>query len=183
MKTITEAQWAATHPDFAQVWRTERTDWPDWEKVKHLYMGKRTIMHHGSLLVEGLSLTITANPPVASNSQVFLRDIARALEKRLYEQPETSLHWVSVVGEDSVHPQPKKQWIFNDAMIQVGVVNGNSEGSLIYVHAQTGRYAPDQLTALFRIKLLCSAKAAFAEAKVVYEFFESKEFADISAPS
>lgn len=183
MKTMTEAQWSATHSDFAQIWTTERTDWADWDQLRDKYIGKRTIMHDGSLLVEGMGLTITPNPPVHEKKPVFLRDIGYALEKTMNAQPDTSLHWVAVVGEDSVQRVPTKLWHFNEEMIQVGVVQGNSEGSLIYVHAQNNRYAPDQVTVLFRIKLLCSAKHAFKEAKVVYEFFESKEFADMTGQS
>jgi hypothetical protein len=175
MKTMTEAEWAATHSDFANIWTIERTDWPNWADVREKYMGKRTIMDNGALLVEGMGLTITPNPPTISRP-VYLRTIARALEKAILTQPESSLHWVSVVGEDSIAPTPTKEWVYDDALIQVGVVNGNSEGCLVYVHAQKGRYEPDKLTALFRIKLLCSAKRAFGEAKLIYEFFESEEF-------
>lgn len=176
MKQITQAEWDATHPDYKGVWNTERTDLPDWEQVRHRYMGKRTLMSQGKLMIEGMGLEITATALKDQDDMVFLRDIGSALEKGMYENPETSLHWVSVMGEDSIQPVPTKAWHFNDALIQVGIVNGNSEGSLIYVHAQKSRYQPDLLIPLFRIKVLCSPKAAFAEARAVYEFFESSEF-------
>jgi hypothetical protein len=180
MKTMTEAEWTATHPDYAQVWTTERTDLPNWAEIRHLHMGKRTLMHHGELLIEGSSLTITPNPPVDNKKPVFLRDMAEALEKWLYAQSDTSLHWVAVVDEVSFGKAPTKLWQFNDHLLQVAVAQGFSEGSLIYVHAQDDRYKPGQVTALFRIKMLCSAKKAFDEAKFVYAFFESKEFADMT---
>lgn len=142
-------------------------------------MGTRTLMDQGSDLA-GSDHVITPTPPKQKDLPVFLRDIGRALEKRLSQQPDTSLHWVAVIGEDSVQAVPTKKWQYNEAMLQVGVVNGNSEGSLIYVHAQKDRYQPDSLVALFRIKMLCSAKAAFADAKIVYEFFESKEFLEMT---
>lgn len=176
MKIMSEAEWNATHDDFKGLWTIERTDWPNWEKVRDSYMGKRTVMSEGSLLVEGMGLLITQTPPKTKEDTVFLRDIGSALEKKMYENPETFLDWVSVMGEDSIQPVPTKVWHFNDALIQVGIVNGNSEGSLIYVHAQKSRYQPDLLIPLFRIKVLCSPKAAFAEARAVYEFFESSKF-------
>lgn len=127
----------------------------------------------------------TTNSPtenIAPNKigPVYLRDIARALEKKLYAQQDTSLHWVAVVGEDSVQPKPEKTWHFNDSMVVISVGQGHSEGTLVYVHAQKDRYKPDQLIALFRIKLLCSPKAAFAEARVVFEFFDSQEFEEMT---
>lgn len=179
MKTMTEAEWDAMHDDFKKLWTAERTDWPDWERVRNRYMGKRTVMSDGVLLVEGMGLVITPNPPKSKDDKVYLRDIGRALEKNIYAQTDTSLHWLAVIGEDSIQPVPTKEWYYNDALIQVGVVNGNSEGSLIYVQAQKNRYQPELLVPLFRIKLLCSPMAAFAEAKIVYKFFESQEFMDM----
>lgn len=62
MKTITQEQWNKTPSDYKGVWTTERTDWPDWEKVRHQYLGKRTLMSHSEgasvLLIEGLSFEI-----------------------------------------------------------------------------------------------------------------------------
>lgn len=111
---------------------------------------------------------------------VFLRDIARALEKALMANTETNLHWVAVVNEDSVTPQPLRKWEFDDHLIQVSIANGFSEGSLIYVLAQPDRYKPDQLIALFRVKVLCNTQKAFGEGGAIFSFFESKEFAQIT---
>lgn len=48
---------------FSGSWTTERTDRPDWEKVKGQYLGKRTLMvcENGAacLVVEGMGLEIT----------------------------------------------------------------------------------------------------------------------------
>lgn len=107
---------------------------------------------------------------------VYLRDIANALEKKLLSHTESTLHWVSVVGEAGYLKDPVRIWEFDDLSIHVGVTEGNSEGSLVYVHAQKGSHHPFQLEALFCIKLLTSAKRAFSEASQVYEFFESMEF-------
>lgn len=62
MQQLTLAEYNAIHRDFRGVWNTERTDWPDWPRVRDQYMGKRTMMaHDGScgLLIEGLHFEIT----------------------------------------------------------------------------------------------------------------------------
>ena len=118
--------------------------------------------------------------PAPSNTKVFLRDIGRALEKKLYEYPQSSFHWISVLNEDNVQAVPTREWLFNDSLIHIGVVNGNNEGCLVYVHAQGNRYQPDLLTTLFRIKFLCNANRVFDEARIVYEFFESNEFFELT---
>ncbi len=109
-----------------------------------------------------------------------MRDIARALETALYKIPESSLHWINVIGEDSLQPVPTRDWLFNESLLQVSIADGFSEGSLVYVHEQKDRYKPDGVTALFRIKFLCSTKNAFAEAKSVYEFFHSKDYLELT---
>lgn len=63
MKRITESEYNARHPDFRGVWSTERYDEANWEEVRHLYMGKRTMTDYDDrygtvLLIEGLSLEI-----------------------------------------------------------------------------------------------------------------------------
>lgn len=58
MQTITQAEWDAIHSDYKGVWTTERTDLPDWERIRLQYMGKRTLMRMGSLWIEGLSFVI-----------------------------------------------------------------------------------------------------------------------------
>lgn len=65
MKVITEAQYLAVHPDYRGIWSTERTELPNWEQERHLYMGKRTLVASDgrggtALHVEGISLEITA---------------------------------------------------------------------------------------------------------------------------
>ncbi|UUZ66340.1 hypothetical protein LP417_35610 (plasmid) [Polaromonas sp. P1-6] len=176
MLKLTQEQYDKSHADFKGLWSIERTDWPDWDAIKERYMGKRTITHHGALLVEGVGLEITPNEPRPESRKVYLREIGQALKAKLYEQPNTHLHWVAVIGEDSVQPEPVKEWYFNDALIQVGIVEGNGEGCFVYVHVQKDRYFPDHLIALFRIKFLCSATHVFRDAADVFEFFKSKEF-------
>ncbi len=58
LEQITKAEWDAIHPDYKNVWTTERTDWPNWAEVREQYMGKRTLMRGGSLGVEGISFEI-----------------------------------------------------------------------------------------------------------------------------
>ena len=62
MIELTLKEYNAIHTDYRDVWSTERTDWPDWESVRELYMGTRTIMTHGSLLIEGLHFQIKEAP-------------------------------------------------------------------------------------------------------------------------
>lgn len=63
MKVITLSAYNALHPDKRSVWTSERTDQPNWEAERHLYMGKRTMLDYDPkngtvLLIEGLSLKI-----------------------------------------------------------------------------------------------------------------------------
>lgn len=44
MKTYTQEQWESIPSSYRNVWTTERTDWDNWEQVRHLYMGKRTAL-------------------------------------------------------------------------------------------------------------------------------------------
>lgn len=62
MIELTLKEYSAIHTDYRGVWSTERTDWPDWEKVRDQYMGKRTLMRAGGLLIEGLHFTIKEVP-------------------------------------------------------------------------------------------------------------------------
>lgn len=60
VKIMTLSEYNAIHPDFRGVWTTEREDWPDWPEVRHLYMGKRTLLEAGCrLAVEGLHFEIS----------------------------------------------------------------------------------------------------------------------------
>lgn len=56
---LTKQAYEAIHPDYRSVWTTERTDWAGWDLLRSQYMGKRTLMRHGCLYVEGMGLTIT----------------------------------------------------------------------------------------------------------------------------
>ena len=58
MKQITQAEWDAIPDCNKDVWTTERTDLPNWEKVREKYLGKRTLLEGYCLLVEGLSFEI-----------------------------------------------------------------------------------------------------------------------------
>ncbi|SAU51644.1 Uncharacterised protein [Klebsiella pneumoniae] len=62
MIELTLKEYNAIHTDYRDVWSTERTDWPDWESVREQYMGKRTLMRAGVLLIEGLHFTIKEAP-------------------------------------------------------------------------------------------------------------------------
>ena len=56
---MTQKEYAAVHKDYKSTWTTERTDWKDWDEVRDRYMGKRTLMRHSCLYIEGMGLTIT----------------------------------------------------------------------------------------------------------------------------
>lgn len=62
MLKITEEKYYRTHTDYRGIWDTERRDWPNWEEIKHQYMGKRTLLTNQDgatvLLIEGLHLEI-----------------------------------------------------------------------------------------------------------------------------
>ncbi len=58
MIELTLKEYNAIHTDYRGVWETERTDLPDWEKIREQYMGKRTLIRVGSLLIEDLHFRI-----------------------------------------------------------------------------------------------------------------------------
>ena len=58
MIELTLKEYNAIHTDYRGVWSTERTDWPDWDKVRNQYVGKRTLMRAGGLLIEDLPFRI-----------------------------------------------------------------------------------------------------------------------------
>jgi hypothetical protein len=58
LEKITKADWDAIHPDLKGIWTAERTDWPDWAEVRYQYIGRRTLIQHNGLLVEGISFEI-----------------------------------------------------------------------------------------------------------------------------
>ncbi len=64
MHRMLVSEYDNTHSDFRGIWSTEHANEPDWAEVRHLYMGKRTIMSGDgtcSLLIEGLSLALYAD--------------------------------------------------------------------------------------------------------------------------
>lgn len=61
MITLTKAEYEAIPADYRSVWTTERIDTPGWSEKREQYMGKRTIMRHNGLLIEGLHFTIIAD--------------------------------------------------------------------------------------------------------------------------
>lgn len=61
MRRMLVSEYDNTHSDFRGIWNTERPNESDWADVRHLYMGKRTIMAGDgkcTLLIEGLSLAL-----------------------------------------------------------------------------------------------------------------------------
>ncbi|MFP8559502.1 hypothetical protein ACLH2J_24810 [Klebsiella michiganensis] len=58
MFKLTLKEYNDIHKDYRGVWEAERTDWPDWEEVRDQYMGKRTLMRAGGLLIEDLHFRI-----------------------------------------------------------------------------------------------------------------------------
>ncbi len=58
MQTILLSEYNKLHSDFRGVWTTERHDMPDWAEERDKYMGKRTMLSDGCLLVEGLGFEI-----------------------------------------------------------------------------------------------------------------------------
>lgn len=59
MIRITQSEWDKIPACYKDTWTTERTDLPNWERDRQLYMGKRTWLHRGALQIEGLSFQIT----------------------------------------------------------------------------------------------------------------------------
>ncbi len=58
MLKLSKSKYEAIHPDFRGVWTTERTDIPNWDKLRHQFIGKRTLVHDNALQIEGLSFEI-----------------------------------------------------------------------------------------------------------------------------
>lgn len=69
MITMIKKTYDAYPASSKSIWTTERTDWPNWEQVKHLYMGRRTLMMAGALLVEGLSFAVLQDSPILDASK------------------------------------------------------------------------------------------------------------------
>lgn len=88
------------------------------------------------------------------------------------EKAETSVHWVSVVGEDSIEPKPQILWPSDNPIYSVAVQHGFSEGMLVYVYAQSNRYEPENVVPMLRIKMLTSMKKLMSELPVIIEYFD-----------
>jgi hypothetical protein len=104
----------------------------------------------------------------------FAKTVARALEENLIAAG-ANVHWVAVVGEDSIDPDPQVLWPNGDPMFNVMVQHGWSEGTLLYVYAQSDRYRPQDVKPLLRIKMLSGLKAALVEAELVFNFLGTLE--------
>lgn len=106
-----------------------------------------------------------------------LRAVKQTLEKYILENNlDTSLHWISVIGENSWAPQTKLYWLHDDDLIDIAIGDGSSEGSMIFVTARPQYNDIFMCVPLFQIKVLCGNTGAFDEAKVIYKFFSSAEF-------
>ncbi len=109
---------------------------------------------------------------------ISLREIGREIERHLNLVTENDVHWVAVIGEDSVQRNPTKAWTQThaDSILQVAVSQGHSEGHLLYVQSMANRYEPSQVESLFRIKLLCGRNQAFLAARDLDKFLQSGDF-------
>lgn len=64
---IAQSVYDNTPNDYKGVWDTERYDIPNWDKIREMYIGKRTWMPpfdlfgHSCLCIEGRSLTIVSD--------------------------------------------------------------------------------------------------------------------------
>lgn len=107
----------------------------------------------------------------AKKKPVFIRDVARALTRRL-EEAQTSIHWASVWKECSLQNVPALTWPENDPMLNLLVQQGWSEGMIVYVMAQDSRYEPEKQKPLLQIKMLCSRSQLLTELPVIYDFID-----------
>lgn len=110
-------------------------------------------------------------PQQTKYKPLMARTVARALTDHL-EISNTSIHWVNVVGEDSLKPMAEKRWPDNDPLLNVMLCQGFSEGMLVYVMAQASRYKPDELTPLLQIKMLGSARHVAGELPFIMDFLD-----------
>jgi len=139
------------------------------------------VIHAGRRAAIDLAAAHAAERPTPG--AVYLRVIARALEKHLMQDTDCALHWVSPIGETNPFGPPSDTEVwrpeFDDSLVQVGLTDGNSEGMLLYVHAQASRYEPAQLVPLLRIKVLCGHDRAAKELTAVHRWFNSQAFRDL----
>lgn len=58
LEILSMEQYMAVPGCYRSEWTTERTDMPEWDKVRHLYIGKKTLLRCGALEVQGISFVI-----------------------------------------------------------------------------------------------------------------------------
>lgn len=134
------------------------------------------ILQQGRQACLGMELAASAES-AQPGGPVYLRDIARDLERALSRDPECAVHWIAVVDEPNSFGPPTRVWEYDDHMLQLGFAEGNSEGMLIYVHAQASRYKPAELVPLLRIKVLCGVERALREMQAIWAYLnDSPEF-------
>lgn len=104
-------------------------------------------------------------------SPIFARKIADALERHL-EAAETSVHWVTAIGDASSFKAPTALWPEGDFSVRICVSEGASEGSRIEVMYEVNR-EPFECLPLLRVKTLSGMKRAFEEAFHVYQFMSA----------
>lgn len=118
-------------------------------------------------------------PPIRAPK---LRAVKYALESYINaHNPDTSLHWISVIGEPSWEKACELYWLHDDHLIDVSVGDGSSEGSMIFVIARPHYNDIHWSIPLFQVKVLCGINAAHDEAKVIRKFFNSQELAALKA--
>ena len=77
MKQVKLKDWQSGYPDFNNVWNTERYDWQNWSEVRHLYMGKRTMLVNDNgitcLEIEGQHFEIHVETP----AEIYLDEVTK----------------------------------------------------------------------------------------------------------
>ncbi len=58
MFTLTRNEFESINPDYRGVWQKECTDLPKWPQIREQYVGKRTILRQGALLIEDMHFSI-----------------------------------------------------------------------------------------------------------------------------
>lgn len=106
---------------------------------------------------------------------VYLRTLARRLERELRANPESAAEWVNVWNEANFDP-PVATWHYDDASLHVSLSRGLSEGYLLHVYAQESSRNPEALVLLLRVKLLCNRDRAVQEMGAVWSFLDSDGF-------
>lgn len=110
-----------------------------------------------------------------SKKYLLARTVAQAMT-RFLERNETSIHWVQVIGEDSLVTKPSKAWpVVNDPMFNLMIQDGWSEGMLVYIYAQVDRYKPEEVVPVLRIKMLAGRKGVFSELPLIFAFLDQIE--------